>query len=123
MGAAIHDGAGIYLLPAPTRVHAPSYFPRSGTDPKKPRTYCNRIVTTGLPPCGEQDKGLLYNMTTNEKTMMIGYQTLDEYHALMMEAQIEMYLWDEEKRRTRKSDKAKFKAIRLAKLEARKVFK
>jgi hypothetical protein len=62
-------------------------------------------------------------MTTNEKTMMIGYQTLDEYHALMMEAQIEMYLWDEEKRRTRKSDKAKFKAIRLAKLEARKVFK
>jgi hypothetical protein len=53
---------------------------------------------------------------------MVGYQTLEEYHCLMMEAQIEMYLWDEEKKRTRKADKAKHKAIRLAKLEARKAF-
>jgi len=53
---------------------------------------------------------------------MVAYQTLEEYHCLMMEAQIEMYLWDEEKKRTRKADKAKHKAIRLAKLEARKAF-
>jgi hypothetical protein len=33
-----------------------------------------------------------------------------------------MYLWDEEKKRTRKADKAKHKAIRLAKFEARKAF-
>lgn len=61
-------------------------------------------------------------MTKNDKSMTIGYRTLDEYHALMMEAQIEMYLWDEEKKRARKADKAKHKALRLAKLEARKVF-
>jgi hypothetical protein len=53
---------------------------------------------------------------------MVAYQTLEEYHCLMMEAQIEMYLWDEEKKRTRKADKVKHKAIRLAKLEARKAF-
>ncbi len=54
---------------------------------------------------------------------MAAYQTLEEYHCLMMEAQIEFYMWEEEKRLGRKADKAKHKAIRLAKLEARKVFK
>ena len=54
--------------------------------------------------------------------MSSAYYTLQEYHALMMEAQIEMYLWDEEKRTRRKADKSKHKAIRLAKLEARRVF-
>jgi hypothetical protein len=53
---------------------------------------------------------------------MAAYYTLQEYHALMMEAQIEMYLWDEEKRTRRKADKSKHKAIRLAKLEARRAF-
>lgn len=54
---------------------------------------------------------------------MVAYQTLEEYHCLMMEAQIEFYLWEDEKRRGRKADKVKHKAIRLAQLEARKVFK
>lgn len=53
---------------------------------------------------------------------MVAYQTLEEYHCLMMEAQIEFYLWEEEKKRGRKADKAKHKALRLAKLEARKAF-
>lgn len=53
---------------------------------------------------------------------MVAYQTLEEYHTLMMEAQIEFYMWEEESKRARKADKAKHKAIRLAKLEARKAF-
>ena len=53
---------------------------------------------------------------------MVAYQTLEEYHSLMMEAQIEFYMWEEEKRSGRKADKAKHKAIRLAKLDARKAF-
>lgn len=53
---------------------------------------------------------------------MVAYQTLEEYHGLMMEAQIEFYMWEEEQKRNRKADKAKHKAIRLAKLEARKAF-
>ena len=53
---------------------------------------------------------------------MAAYQTLEEYHALMMEAQIEFMEWEAEKRVNKKIDKAKHKAIRLAKLEARKAF-
>jgi hypothetical protein len=53
---------------------------------------------------------------------MVAYQTLEEYHSLMMEAQIEFYMWEDEKRSGRKADKAKHKAIRLAKLEAKKAF-
>jgi len=54
---------------------------------------------------------------------MVAYQTLEEYHALMMEAQIEFMEWEAEKRVNKKIDKAKHKAIRLAKLEARKAFR
>lgn len=54
--------------------------------------------------------------------IMPAYKTMEEYHYLMMEAQIEFYLWEDEKRRGRVADKAKHKAIRLAKLEARKAF-
>lgn len=54
--------------------------------------------------------------------IMPAYQTMEEYHCLMMEAQIEFYLWEDEKRRGRAADKVKHNAIRLAKLEARKAF-
>lgn len=56
------------------------------------------------------------------EVIMPAYKTMEEYHCLMMEAQIEFYLWEEEKRKGRVADKAKHKAIRLAKIEARKAF-
>lgn len=56
------------------------------------------------------------------EVMMPAYKTMEEYHCLMMEAQIEFYLWEEDKRKGRKADKEKHNAIRLAKLEARKAF-
>lgn len=47
------------------------------------------------------------------------YYTMDEYHSLMMEAQIEMYLWDEE-RRTASRKRKESTAVRAAKMEARR---
>lgn len=56
------------------------------------------------------------------EVIMPAYKTMEEYHCLMMEAQIEYYLWEEEKKVGRKADKVKHNAIRLAKLDARKAF-
>lgn len=45
-----------------------------------------------------------------------------EYESAMLEAKIEFDAWERDKRKNRKADKAKFKAQRLAKLEAAKEF-
>lgn len=45
-----------------------------------------------------------------------------EYPSAMLEAKIEFDAWERDKRKNRKADKAKFKAARLAKLEAAKEF-
>ena len=43
-----------------------------------------------------------------------------EYACAMLEAKIEFDAWERDKRKGRKADKAKFKAQRLAKLDAEK---
>ena len=45
-----------------------------------------------------------------------------EYASVMLEAQVEFDEWERGKRKNRKADKAKFKAMRLAKIEAAKEF-
>lgn len=45
-----------------------------------------------------------------------------EYPSAMLEAKIEFDQWERDKRKNRRAEKAKFKAIRLAKLEAAKEF-
>lgn len=51
------------------------------------------------------------------------YRTLEEYHQLMMEAQLEFLAWESEKKHTRKVDKETARAFRLAKLDAKKLAK
>lgn len=43
-----------------------------------------------------------------------------EYTQAMVEAKREFDAWEASKRKNRKADKAKFRAVRLAKLDARK---
>lgn len=50
------------------------------------------------------------------------YYTLDEYHSLMLEAKVEFDEWEREQRKKRRAKKVKHKALRVAKLEARKAF-
>ena len=48
--------------------------------------------------------------------------TTAEYNQLMAEAVQEFKQWEKDKRKNRVADKAKHKAIRLAKLDARRLF-
>lgn len=50
------------------------------------------------------------------------YYTQAEYNSLMLEAKVEFDEWERDKRKQKKATKVKHKALRLAKLEARKVF-
>jgi hypothetical protein len=51
---------------------------------------------------------------------MVSYNTVEEYHQLMMEAHLEYLSWLDESRRQRKSDKVKFAKVRRATLSARR---
>lgn len=46
--------------------------------------------------------------------------TASEYKQAMIEARVEFLEWESSKRKNRRMTKAKFKAVRLAKLDARK---
>lgn len=46
--------------------------------------------------------------------------TASEYKQAMIDAKVEFDAWESDKRKTRKGSKAKYKAQRLAKLDAQK---
>lgn len=54
--------------------------------------------------------------------MSVAYNTLAEYHSLMLEAKIEFDEWERDSKKNRKATKLKHSALRKAKLEARKAF-